>query len=176
MFFKSRKFLFCLTHRFPEILLIYYFKDNQNRPFLISAIILSRHLGVGGYGLYSDIIAIVSILSIPASAGLPQPIIRKTSLNLATKEFQMIRGLWQWAAGIVIKNSIFIIIVALITILLYSRARENAGIILWALKVISAYAESLIPTPLACPVPVGFSILTLTTLYKPLNFPQPLHL
>ncbi len=102
----------------------------------ISAVLLSRHLGADGYGIYSYITAIVSVLSIPASAGLSQLVIRETSRNLAIKEPQKIRGLWQWATGIVIKNSIFIIIIALISILLYSKAKENAGIILWALMLV----------------------------------------
>ncbi len=103
---------------------------------LISVVLLSRALGADGYGIYSYIIAIVSVLSIPASAGLPQFVIRETSRNLAIKEPWKIRGLWQWATGVVIKNSIFIIILAIITILSYSRAKENAGIILWALVLV----------------------------------------
>ena len=103
---------------------------------LISVVLLSRHLGADGYGLYSYIISIITILSIPASAGLPQLVIRETSRNLAIKEPGKIRGLWQWAIGIVIKNSIFVIIIAILTILLYSRAKENAGIILWALMLV----------------------------------------
>jgi O-antigen/teichoic acid export membrane protein len=108
----------------------------------ISVVLLSRNLGTDGYGIYTYIIAIVSVLSIPASAGLPQLVIRETSRNLAINEPSKVRGLWQWATGVVIKNSIFVIILAIITILLYSKAEENAGIILWALILVPLSALS----------------------------------
>jgi O-antigen/teichoic acid export membrane protein len=108
----------------------------------ISVVLLSRNLGTDGYGIYTYIIAIVSVLSIPASAGLPQLVIRETSRNLAINEPSKVRGLWQWATGVVIKNSIFVIILAIITILLYSKAKENAGIILWALILVPLSALS----------------------------------
>lgn len=103
----------------------------------ISAVFLSRSLGAEGYGIYSYILVVITILSMPALAGLPQLIIRETSRSIVKEEFQKVKGLWQWAFRIVVKNTVFALVVAVIVMLLgISRAREHAGTILWALLLI----------------------------------------
>jgi len=141
-FLRQRLSLLLNSQVSRDSLTILFLKITGAGLTFISVVLLSRHLGADGYGIYSYITAIVYVLSIPASAGLPQLVIRETSRNLAINESSKVRGLWQWATGVVVKNSIFVIILAIITILLYSRAKENAGIILWALMLVPLSALS----------------------------------
>jgi len=60
---------------------------------LASGIILARAMGATGYGIYSFPIAVVTLLSIPSTAGLPQLIVRSISQYYANKEYGLMRGL-----------------------------------------------------------------------------------
>lgn len=46
---------------------------------LLTAVVLARVLGPEQYGIYSYVLAIVSILAIPAMFGLPSLIVRETA-------------------------------------------------------------------------------------------------
>ncbi|WP_176251321.1 polysaccharide biosynthesis C-terminal domain-containing protein [Sulfitobacter sp. HGT1] len=61
------------------------------------AVVLSRWLGVGGFGSYSFALAILSIVAIPVQVGLPQLVVRETAKAHALGDWAMIRGLWGWA-------------------------------------------------------------------------------
>ncbi|WP_180079883.1 MULTISPECIES: flippase [unclassified Acinetobacter] len=78
---------------------------------LITAIILARNLGPEQYGYYSYILAIVSILAIPAMFGLPNLLVRETAKSEANKDWGLISGLWSWANSLTFKLLIFILII-----------------------------------------------------------------
>jgi O-antigen/teichoic acid export membrane protein len=67
--------------------------------FLI-AVILARALGAEGYGVYSYVYALVTLLSIPAQFGLPNLLVRETAKALARQEWGIIQGVWRWAGRI----------------------------------------------------------------------------
>lgn len=79
---------------------------------LITAIILARALGPEQYGIYSYVLAIVSILAIPAMFGLPSLIVRETAKAQVKQEWGIIRGLWNWANNITASLSLSITLVA----------------------------------------------------------------
>lgn len=84
---------------------------------LLTAIILARTLGPEQYGTYSYVLAIVSILAIPAMFGLPSLIVRETAKAEVKHEWGKMRGLWFWSNSITASSSLVIAVVA--------------GIVLW---------------------------------------------
>lgn len=64
--------------------------------FLV-AVTLARVLGADGYGAYSYVYALVSVLAIPAQFGLPNLLVRETAKALAKQEWGAIQGVWRWA-------------------------------------------------------------------------------
>lgn len=81
--------------------------------FIIS-IVLARYLKSDGYGIYSYILAIISVLAIPAEFGLPALVIRETSKNLVTRNFDLIKGIWHWSSRIALSMTGLILIVAIL--------------------------------------------------------------
>src|SRR5690554_144419 len=79
---------------------------------LLTAIILARALEPEQYGVYSYVLAIVSILAIPAMFGLPSLIVRETAKAEVKQEWGKMRGLWFWSNSITASLSIFIAIIA----------------------------------------------------------------
>ena len=64
--------------------------------FLVS-VLLARMLGASGYGAYSLVVAIFSILSIFTQVGIPKLTMRETARALENEEWQRMRSLWRWA-------------------------------------------------------------------------------
>jgi len=60
---------------------------------LASGIILARAMGANGYGVYSFPIAVVNLLSIPSTVGLPQLIVRSISQYYTNNEYGFMKGL-----------------------------------------------------------------------------------
>lgn len=79
---------------------------------LLTAIVLARVLGPEQYGVYSYVLAIVSILAIPAMFGLPSLIVRETAKAEVKQEWGKMRGLWFWANSITASLSVVIAIIA----------------------------------------------------------------
>lgn len=89
---------------------------------LVTAIVLARILGPEQYGIYSYVLAIVSILAIPATFGLPSLIVRETAKAEVKQDWGKMRGLWSWSNGIAVSLSVTI---ALITLFILWLSRNN---------------------------------------------------
>lgn len=61
------------------------------------AIVLARTLGPEGYGIYAYVLALVSLLSIPAQFGLPALVVRETAKAQVNRRWSLLRGVWRWA-------------------------------------------------------------------------------
>jgi O-antigen/teichoic acid export membrane protein len=48
-------------------------------------VLLARMLGAEGYGIYAYAFALVTLLAMPAKAGLPQLVVRETARGVAGK-------------------------------------------------------------------------------------------
>lgn len=83
---------------------------------LLTAIVLARTLGPEQYGVYSYVLAIVSILAIPAMFGLPALIIRETAKAEVKQEWGLMRGLWSWANRITASLSVLIAVIAAVVL------------------------------------------------------------
>ena len=60
-------------------------------------VVLARVLGPAGYGTYAFVIALISILAIPAQVGLPQLVTRETAKAHSNEDWCLMRGLWRWS-------------------------------------------------------------------------------
>lgn len=65
---------------------------------LAVAVLLARALGPEGYGSYSYVIALVTVVSVPAQLGLPNLLIRETANARVHQEWGLMRGLWRWSS------------------------------------------------------------------------------
>src|SRR5690606_38031709 len=72
---------------------------------LVLAIVLARMLGAEGFGIYSFVFALISILAIPAQLGLPNLVVRETAKAQVTKRWDIIKGLWRWASLVALAMS-----------------------------------------------------------------------
>jgi len=63
----------------------------------VVVIVLARALGPAGYGTYAFVIALVSILAIPAQVGLPQLVTRETARAQSSQNWSLMQGLWRWS-------------------------------------------------------------------------------
>lgn len=68
---------------------------------LILAVLLARSLGAEGYGAYAYVIALISLLAIPAQFGMPQLLVRETARAVVDEDWGRLRGLWLWSNRVV---------------------------------------------------------------------------
>jgi O-antigen/teichoic acid export membrane protein len=61
------------------------------------SVVLARALGPHGYGVYSYVLALTTVLAIPAQFGLPPLIVRETARAAVGAEWGLMRGLWRFA-------------------------------------------------------------------------------
>lgn len=78
---------------------------------LISSIILARGLGVDGLGLYSVILSLITVVSIPLNNGITQLITREVSKHNNSNDYGYIKGILIRSHQYVLILAIFIIIV-----------------------------------------------------------------
>ena len=64
--------------------------------FLVT-VFLARLLGAEGYGIYSYSFALVTLLALPAQAGLPILMVRETARGMAQGRPELVQGIWRWA-------------------------------------------------------------------------------
>ena len=67
---------------------------------MLVTIILARVLGVDGFGEYAYVLAILTLLALPAQAGIPQLVTRETALGMVRKSTARVVGIWRWATKI----------------------------------------------------------------------------
>ncbi len=80
---------------------------------LLLAVILARNLGTEGYGVYSYVFSLVSLIAIPAQIGLPNLLVRETAKIQVNEEWALMRGLWRWATLSVVVVSLLLAVIAL---------------------------------------------------------------
>ncbi len=65
---------------------------------VLLAVVLARTLGAEGFGVYSFVFALITILAIPAQMGLPNLVVRETAKAQATGDWALMKGLWRWSS------------------------------------------------------------------------------
>ena len=78
-----------------------------------SAVILARELGVEGFGLYTYVFALATVVAIPLQSGLPTLVLRETAKYRQTANWARLVGLWRWSTLLVATFAVLAAIVAL---------------------------------------------------------------
>lgn len=66
---------------------------------LVTAL-LARLLGVEEFGAYAYVLAVLTLLALPAEAGIPQLVAREAALGMVRKSTARVVGIWRWATRI----------------------------------------------------------------------------
>ncbi len=77
-----------------------------------SAVLLARLLGARGYGVYAYALSLVTLLAVPAHAGLPNLVVRETARGLAQGRPDWLSGVWRWAGRVAVSFSAAVALVA----------------------------------------------------------------
>lgn len=83
---------------------------------LLTAIVLARTLGPEQYGIYAYVMALVSLLSLPALFGLPPLVVRETAKAHAHEQWGVMRGIWRWGSSLTTVLTLVIAVGALIAV------------------------------------------------------------
>jgi len=80
----------------------------------LSSVLLARFLGVEGFGVYSYVFALVSLLALPTQAGLPTLILRETAKAHKLCDWSIMKGIWLWGGVITALLSTAIFFIAIV--------------------------------------------------------------
>nr|WP_255572827.1 oligosaccharide flippase family protein [Cryobacterium sp. TMT2-10] len=78
-------------------------------------VILARWLGPESLGVYSVVLSLASLASLPITSGLPTLVTRETAKAFDSGEHGIIRGLWRFALGLVLASLLLAAILLVIT-------------------------------------------------------------
>ncbi|NGZ90280.1 flippase [Psychroflexus maritimus] len=108
---------------------------------LVASVLIARFLGPEGYGKYSYVMAIITVLSLPVGAGIKQLVTREVALYEYDKKWSLFKGLLkrshQWVAFI---SSVCILIMLGLSVY-YAEWKFNDN---WTLLVIAIFTLPLI--------------------------------
>lgn len=109
---------------------------------LVVALFLARALGAEGYGIYSFAFAVVTLLALPAQAGLPTLLVRETARGLTTGRDGIIKGVWAWAGRVAGAISLLLLVGAGAYLFLTSDGELSAeeSTLLWAFLLVPLLA------------------------------------
>jgi O-antigen/teichoic acid export membrane protein len=68
---------------------------------LLTSLILARHLGPAGFGVYAFALAVVALLGIPSQLGVPSLFVRLGAVYRAEQNYGLLRGLFRSGAWLV---------------------------------------------------------------------------
>lgn len=77
---------------------------------LLVVVIMAQTLGPEDYGVYTYVLSLVAILSIPVKLGLPTLVTRETAVAMADGDTARIWKLWLWAHRIVLILGVLVLI------------------------------------------------------------------
>lgn len=83
---------------------------------LIASIIITRTIGVEGYGIYTYVLSWVTIMVLPSVLGFEKLLVREVASLRTQKIWQKLKGILIRANQIVLISSIFFVLVALIIV------------------------------------------------------------
>tara|TARA_B110000211_G_scaffold234693_1_gene305663 strand:- start:5979 stop:7256 length:1278 start_codon:yes stop_codon:yes gene_type:complete len=97
---------------------------------VLAGLILARYLGPEEYGLYTYILSIIAIVTIPVIAGLPQLLIREVAHIEVEENWADLKGLFRWSSGFVVLISSLMMLAVLLA-LLFELVTETTAHLLW---------------------------------------------
>lgn len=109
--------------------------------FLVS-VLLARILGPEGYGIYAYAFAVVTLLAMPAQAGLPILVVRETARGMAQNKPELVRGVWVWSSRVIALLSMILATGAGLVLYFWRKGAwdEQAWTFLWAFALVPLMA------------------------------------
>lgn len=109
---------------------------------VILAVVLARTLGAEGFGIYSFVFALITILAIPAQMGLPNLVVRETAKAQAHEDWSLIKGLWRWSTLMALAMSVALMVLGGVTAWLFATRLPDGGLVVfyWGLILIPLVA------------------------------------
>lgn len=108
----------------------------------VTTILLARALGAEGYGIYAFAWSLVTLLAMPAHAGLPNLVLRETARGLAEGRPDLVKGVWWWSGRVVAVLSLVMIgLIGPLLVAWQGGLKSSAGQTLaWALALVPLLA------------------------------------
>lgn len=78
----------------------------------LATVLLTRLMGAEGYGIYAYAYALITLLAMPAHAGLPDLVMRETARGLVQKRPDVVKGASHWAGRVVAGLSLVVALIA----------------------------------------------------------------
>lgn len=88
-----------------------------------TSIVLARSLGPSGYGLFTFVMACITLLALPARSGIATLVIRETAKGMSSGDWHRVKGMWRWSAGLSLRISMVIVLCVFVFVIL---DREHA--------------------------------------------------
>lgn len=109
---------------------------------LLLAIVLARTLGVDGFGIYSFVLALITLMAIPAQMGLPDLVVRETSKAQAAGDWALMQGLWRWSSGVALAMSAALMAIGAAAAWLFAGSLPEgaAAVVYWGLVLVPLVA------------------------------------
>ena len=126
--------------------------------FLIS-VVLARALGADGFGIYSFVIAVIMLLSIPAVVGVPELIVRETAKNQVDEQWSVIKGLWTWTQTRSIVFSLILVFFSSLMTLFWGVGDESLRVNLLLVGLFIIPFSAIIAYKSACVRGLGHTVL-----------------
>lgn len=108
-----------------------------------SSVLLARLLGVEDFGVYSYVLALISLLSIVPQAGIPTLLVRETAGKKIANDWGGIKGVWVWCNRYTIKASISCALLLMVLDLFGFFSGESRTVLLIGLPLIPLVSLSV---------------------------------
>jgi O-antigen/teichoic acid export membrane protein len=114
---------------------------NTGLTFLYG-VLLARLLGANGYGVFAYVLALVTLLSIPAQSGLPNLVMRETARGMGQGHPELVQGIWRWSGKFVVVFSLVLVLLAGPLLLLWQGGVNSlqGTTLVWALALVPLIA------------------------------------
>ena len=121
-----------------ETIFSLFLKSTSVGLSFLTTVLLVRILGPADYGIYSYVIAIVTLLTVPSEFGLPALIIRETASGMAREDYSAVQGVWVWSVRTAIIISLSLIGLSIIMILIFKESMAGGRLetFAWSLALI----------------------------------------
>lgn len=109
---------------------------------VLLAVVLARTLGAEGFGIYSFVFALITILAIPAQMGLPNLVVRETAKAQANGDWALIKGLWRWSTLMALAMSLALMAIGALAAWLFASRLPDGGLAVfyWGLVLVPLVA------------------------------------
>ena len=103
---------------------------------------LARVLGPAEFGVYAYVLALVSLIAVPAQLGLPTLVIRETARIQQGGDWGVLKGLWRWSSGFTAGLTLLVLLACLVGVFAFSAGVPEGyvPVLLWGLGLVPLVA------------------------------------